>query len=64
MEGGGPPKWAYVRHKTRQMYKEMAALMDEHPELHAALMKFSDAKQDYEASIRDRCVNRLSICKK
>ena len=62
--GKGLPHWAFVRHKTKQMIKVMETLISEHPELHAALLKFSDAKRTFDSAIRDRCVNRLSICGK
>jgi len=59
----GVPHWAYVRHKTKQMFNEMASLIDEHPELHAALLEFKDAKQIFDSSLQDRCVNRHSLCR-
>jgi hypothetical protein len=62
--GNGPPHWAYVRHKTRQMRKEMATLVDKHPKLNAALLEFVNAKQSFDSSFRNRCGNRLSICRK
>ena len=64
MGGNGVPHWAYVRHKTRQMQQEMVALVDEHSELHAALVEFVEAKQSFDSSFRNRCGNRLSICRK
>jgi len=58
-----PPYWAFVEHKTRQMQEEMAMLVDEHPELYAALLEFFDAKLVFESSVRDRCANRLAVCR-
>ena len=60
----GVPYWAYVRHKNKQMRQEMVALVDKHPELHAALLEFVDAKQILNSSFRDRCGNRFLICGK
>ena len=62
MGGNGPPFWAYVRHKTKQMRQEMVALVDKHPDLNAALVEFVDAKQVFDSSVRVRCSKRLSIC--
>jgi hypothetical protein len=62
--GGGVPHWAFIRHKTKQMLKEMAALVEEQPELHAALLEFEDAKQIFDSSLHDRCVNRIYLCRK
>lgn len=59
----GVAHWAFVRHKSRQMLKEMEALVAERAELHAALMEFGDAKQIFDSSLRSRCVGRLSICR-
>ena len=56
--------WAYVRHKTRKMREEMVALVDEYSELHEALLEYVDAKQSFDSSFRNRCGNRLSICRK
>ena len=53
---------AYVRHRTRQMYQMMSDLMQEHPDLHAALMEFSDKKQTLDAAVHDRCVNSPLTC--
>ena len=64
MGGNGPPHWAFVRHKTKQMRKEMLALVSEHPELRAALLEFADAKQTFDLSLRDRCGNEFLICRK
>jgi hypothetical protein len=64
MGRNGVPHWAYVRHKTKQMRQEMAALVDKHQELHAALLEFVDAKQSFDSSFHNRCGNRLSICRK
>ncbi len=64
MGGNGPPHWAFVRHKTKQMRKEMLALISEHPELRAALLEFADAKQTFDLSLRDRCGNEFLICRK
>ena len=64
MGENGVPHWAFVRHKTRQMRQEMAILIDRHPKLHAALVEFADAKQAFDSSFRNRCGNRLSICRK
>ena len=60
----GVPYWAYVRHKNKQMRQEMVAPVDKHPELHAALLEFVDAKQILNSSFRDRCGNRFLICGK
>jgi hypothetical protein len=60
----GVSHWAFVRHKTTQMRKEMLALVSEHPELRAALLEFSDAKQNFNFSLRDRCGNRFLVCRK
>lgn len=59
----GVPHWAFVRHKSRQMLREMEALVVERAELHAALMEFADAKQIFDSSLRSRCIDRLSICR-
>jgi hypothetical protein len=64
MGGNEPPHWAFVRHKTKQMRKEMLALVSEHPELNAALLEIADAKQTFDFSLRDRCGNRFLICRK
>jgi len=58
----GVSHWAYVRHKTKQMRQEMAALVDKHSELHAALLEFVHAKQSFDSSFHNRCGDRLSIC--
>lgn len=60
----GPPHWAYVQHKTRQMHQEMAVLVNRHPKLRAALLEFVDAKQNFDSSFRDRCANRYLICRR
>ena len=60
----GVSHWAFVRHKTKQMNKEMVALVSEHPELRAALLEFADAKQTFDFSLRDRCGNRFLVCRK
>lgn len=59
----GVQHWAYVRHKTRQMRKEMLTLVDKHADLHAALLEFSDAKQSFDSTFSNRCGNRFSICR-
>ncbi len=64
MGWNGPPYWAFVRHKNKQMRQEMAALVDKHPELHSALLEFVDAKQILDSSFRYRCGNRFLICRK
>jgi hypothetical protein len=61
---GGPPHWVYMRHKSRQMEREMVALIDEHPDLYAALSEYVDAKQAFHSSFRNRCDNRTSNCQK
>jgi hypothetical protein len=45
------------------MRQEMAELIEKHPELHAALLEFVDAKQTLDSSFRNRCDNRFSICR-
>ena len=60
----GSPRWMFYRHKTRQMHTEMAALVSEHPELHAALLEFANAKQTLDSAFRNRCMSWLSICEK
>jgi len=60
----GVPRWAYFRHKAKQMNQEIVTLVDNNPDLHAAYFKFVDAKQNFESTFRDRCGNRLSICRK
>lgn len=60
--GNSGHQLAFVQHKTRQMQKLMAELVAEHPELHAALLEFADAKSTYDSAIRDRCAEQSSLC--
>ncbi len=60
--GNSGHQLAYVRHKTRQMQTIMAELVAEHPDLHAALLEFADAKSTYDSAIRDRCAEQTSLC--
>ncbi len=60
--GNSGHQLAFVQHKTRQMQKLMAELVEEHPELHAALLEFADAKSTYDSAIRDRCAEQSSLC--
>lgn len=59
----GPPAWAVIRHKNKQMRQEMKALVTEHSELHAALLDFADTKRAFDIALSDRCAGRLSICR-
>lgn len=58
----GVSHYAYFRHKTKQMRQEMAELVGKHPELHAALLAYVDAKQSFNASFLERCDRRFSFC--
>ena len=64
LDGTGVLYWSYVRHKRRQMLREMDALVKIHPELHEALMAFGDAKQTFDSALRDRCNNSPLICRR
>lgn len=61
---GGAAYGAWVRYQTRKMYEMMAALMEEHPELQAALLEFGDAKQTLASAVSDRCANSPMTCRK
>lgn len=58
-----PPAWAVIRHKNKQMRREMVALVTEHPELQAALLDFADSKRTFDIALGERCAGRLAICR-
>jgi len=60
---GGVPVWAYVRHKDKQMRREMASLVTEHTELQVALIEFAHAKQTFNVAVQERCAATFGICR-
>ena len=60
---GGPPAWAVIRHKNRQLRKKMDVLVTEHLELQGALQDFAHAKLDFDVAVQERCTLSFGVCR-
>ena len=62
--GASYPIRARARKMEYQMWKEMAAMVSEHPELREALIRLASANKILESERERRCEDRILFCRK